>query len=175
MYTEQDYIESNRRTRRSWIGTGIAAAVVLGFYVYALVTRVKWLAYAAGALLFVAVAYGLIAHILPNYRYRQFLLDMQRGGSHEMAGMLVSVGQEEELQDGVRVLQVHLLLDVDAEDRPDYLNASKAAVRLEADQAQDERILYLNASKAANFPPAGARVKLRCFGRHITECVSMGA
>lgn len=173
MYTQQDYTDISSRVRRSWIGTGIAAAVVLAAYVFALAARVKWLAYGAGALLFVVVAYGVIAHIAPNTRYRQFLRDLSRGGSHDMDGTVVRVDPEEDLQDGVRVLHVHLQLDVSGEERPESMNASKAAMRLDA-QRQDERIVYLNAGKAANFPPAGTRVKLRCFGRHIIECQAMG-
>lgn len=172
MYTEQDSIDSGRAAKRSWIGTGIAAGLVLAAYIYAMAARVQWLAYAAGALLFVAVAYGAIAHIAPNVRYQRFLRDMQLGGSHDMVGTLVTVTQEEELQDGVRVYPVHLLLD---EDQVAHDTTSNAARRLEEAPEKDERILYLNVSKAANFPPAGARVKLRCFGRHITECEVMGA
>ena len=148
-------------------------ALLLVPYVYALAARVKWLAYAGGALLFVAAAYGIIAHITPNLRYQRFLRDMQIGGSHDLLGVVLSVDPEESIQDGVRVQQVRLMLD--AEDgRAPRTTASVAAARLEQKQAEDERILYLNASKAANFPPAGAKVKLRCFGRHIVECAVVG-
>ena len=175
MYTEQDYTDISRRTRNSWIGTGVAVALLLAPYVYALAARVKWLAYAAGALMFVAAAYGVIAHITPNMRYQRFLKDMQIGGSHEMTGVVLSVDSEETLQDGVRVQQVRLMLDAEDGHAP-RTTASVAAARLEQKQkqAEDERILYLNASKAANFPPVGARVKLRCFGRHIIECAVVG-
>lgn len=172
MYTEQDSIDIGRAAKRSWIGTGIAAGLVLAVYIYALAARVEWLAYAAGALLFVAVAYGAIAHIIPNERYQRFLRDMKMGGSHDMAGTIVTVDPEEELQDGVRVLPVHLLLD---EDQVVHDTTSNAARRLDNAPERDERILYLNATKAANFPPSGTRVKLRCFGRHITACEVTGA
>ena len=172
MYNEQDIIMSRRAAKRGWISTGIAVGVVLALYVFALAARVEWLAYAAGALLFVAGAYGVIARIAPSERYLRFLRDMDMGGSHDMEGTLVSVSAEEELQDGVRVLPVRLLLDPEA---GEHMVASKAAQRLDGDPEKDERILYLNVDKSANFPPAGARVKLRCFGRHITACEVLGA
>ena len=65
-------------------------------------------------------------------------------------GVLKSlITDQEDLQDGVRVLPVHIFLESE----------------------QDERIVYLDVSKADQFPAPGARVRLNCFGRHIKEAV----
>ena len=148
MYTEQDNIEINRRLRRSIAGTVCAAVAVLAVYIIALTRRIEWLVYLSGTLLFAVAAFGIIDRIIPNARYLQFLRDMERGGSHDMIGSIVSIVPETEIQDGVRVHHVHLFLT----------------------EEQDERIVYLNDSKAEGFPAPGTNVRLRCFGRHIIEC-----
>ena len=80
-------------------------------------------------------------------RYRLFLRDMRNGLTREMRGTILSVASEAEMQDGARVLPVHLMLT----------------------EEQDERIVYLNASKAADFPKPGAEVLVKLYGRHIRQ------
>ena len=116
-------------------------------YVASMVVRTQAGAMVAAVLIVATVCFGCGMYLYPCIRYRCFLVDMEEGLSREMAGTIVEVAQEEDLQDGVRVLPVRILLD----------------------EEQDERIVYLNASKAEGFPPSGTKVKLNCFGRHIKE------
>ena len=165
MYSEKDLNEINDRIRKNWLALAPILAALLGAYIYGLEARVKWLAMAAGPLLFVAACFGFLAYLWPNLRYRGFLRDMQMGLSRDVRGTIVSIGEAAEPQDGAMVLPVRVALD-DAEET----HASSLSERLELHDAEDtsaERIVYLNASKRAGFPGPGSRVALHCFGRHI--------
>ena len=150
MYSERDVAEIKARIRKNILVLVPIVAVIFAAYVYALHTRVEWLAMLMGALLFVAITYGLIAYLIPNLRYRFFLRDMQTGLTREMQGVVLSVSEQAEDQDGARVLPVHMRVPED----------------------EDDRIVYLNASKTAGFPRPGAEVRLRLYGRHIREVLS---
>ena len=117
MYSEQDIIEIKGRIRKNLMVLIPIVALIIAAYVYALVARVEWLAMTMGALLFVAVCYGLIAYLIPNLRYRFFLRDMQNGLTREMRGTILSVSEQPEDQDGARVLPVHMLLSEDGDER----------------------------------------------------------
>ena len=147
MYSEQDFNLINARIRRNLAVLIPLVVVLLAAYIYSMRARIEWLGQAVGALLVITACYGLIAHLIPNLRYRFFLRDMQNGLTREMRGTIVSIAEKSEEHDGARVLPVHLLLSED----------------------QDERIVYLNASKAEGFPRPGAEVLLRLYGRHIRE------
>lgn len=147
MYSEKDFEAINARIRRTLTVLLPLLAALLAAYVFALAKRVAWLAYAAGALLFIAACYGFLDWLWPNLKYRGFLNDMRQGLSRELRGTILAVAAEAEEQDGAQVLPVRLGL---------------------ADE-DDERIVYLNASKAAEFPAPGTAVALRCYGRHIKE------
>lgn len=151
MYSEQDLLQINARIKKNlWVLLPVLA-VLIAIYVAGLVAAVEWLVMVMGALIFVAGCYGIAAYLLPNVRYRRFLLDMQAGLSRDMRGRIVSITDQEDLQDGVRVLPVHIFLESE----------------------QDERIVYLNASKSAGFPQPGTDVELHCYGRHIRDFVTV--
>lgn len=150
MYTQQDRKEIVRRIRKYSIITAVAFAVVMVFYVLGLINRWEWPVIGLGCLLFAVVCFGWIAFIWPSIRYWQFLRDMEKGLTRKIVGTIVEVAGQEDLQDGVRVLPVRVLLD----------------------EEQDERIVYVNASKTENFPKAGAHVQLSCYGRHIREYIA---
>ena len=167
MYSEKDMAEINGRIRRNWLALGPVLALLLAAYIYGLAARVKWVAMAAGPLLFVAACYGVLAYLWPNTRYRRFLRDMQAGLSRDVSGTILSVGETREMQDGAWVLPVRVALDAD---EAAEAHLSSLAERLEAEDGEDtrnERIVYLNTSKREGFPGPGAHVALRCFGRHI--------
>lgn len=145
MYTERDMIEINARIRRNWLVLAPVLAALAAVFAVGLARRVEWLAMAGAGLLAAALCFGITFFLLPNGRYRAFLTDMQDGLSREMTGRVVSVAEKPEMQDGARVLPVHILLA----------------------EEQDERIVYLNASKADRFPPVGTDVRLSLYGRHI--------
>lgn len=166
MYSEQDFIEINGKIRKNWLVLAPILAAILAAYVYALATRVEWLAMAAGALLFVAACYGILAYLWPNTRYRNFLGDMRDGLSRDVRGTILEISDAAELQDGAMVLPVRVKLALEEAQE----TVSAAARRLEAQSGEDteaERIVYLNASKRAGFPKPGTAVVLHCFGRHI--------
>ena len=149
MYTDRDTIEIRNKLRKNWAVLTPALLIILGFYIWALRQRVEWLAMVTGPLLFVIACFGFIAYIYPNAKYRRFLLELQTGLTREMRGIIVSVSNTPEEQDGAMVLPVHLLLT----------------------EEQDERIVYLNASKTEQFPKIGTEVLVRCCGRHIREAI----
>ena len=169
MYTEQDLNVINARIRKNWLVLGPILAALLAGYIYALSAGIEWLAMVLGALLFVAVCYGLLAYLIPNMRYRGFLLDMEAGLSRDVRGTIVEISGTAELQDGAMVLPVRVKLD------PDQLESSMPVGTVESkrlglesnEDTEDERIVYLNASKREGFPPPGAEVLLNCYGRHI--------
>ena len=165
MYSEKDLNEINGKIRKNWLVLGPILALLLAAYVYGLAGRVKWLAMAAGPLLFVAACYGFLAYLWPNMRYRGFLRDMDIGLSRDVRGTILSISETAELQDGAMVLPVRVKLETAEE-----THTSSLAERLGAEAAEDsrdERIVYLNASKRAGFPAEGANVVLHCYGRHV--------
>ena len=174
MYTEQDLNVINARIRKNWLVLGPILAALLAGYIYALSAGIEWLAMALGALLFVAACYGLLAYLIPNMRYRGFLLDMEAGLSRDVRGTIVEISGTAELQDGAMVLPVRVKLD------PDQLESSMPVGTVESkrlglesnEDTEDERIVYLNTSKRAMLPGPGTEVVLHCYGRHIksVEC-----
>lgn len=147
MYSEADMAGINDRIRRCWIVLLPVLALLLGAYVLGLAKGVRWLAMAAGALFTIVACYGLLAQLLPNWRYRKFLGDMREGLSRELKGTIVEISGDAQLQDGAWVLPVRIFVDA----------------------LQDEHIVYLNASKREMLPGPGTRVTLRLYGRHIRE------
>ena len=174
MYTEQDLNVINARIRKNWLVLGPILAALLAGYIYALSAGIEWLAMVLGALLFVAACYGLLAYLIPNMRYRGFLLDMEAGLSRDVRGTIVEISENAELQDGAMVLPVRVKLD------PDQLESSMPVGTVESkrlglesnEDTEDERIVYLNTSKRAMLPGPGTEVVLHCYGRHIksVEC-----
>ena len=174
MYTEQDLNVINARIRKNWLVLGPILAALLAGYIYALSAGIERLAMALGALLFVAACYGLLAYLIPNMRYRGFLLDMEAGLSRDVRGTIVEISGTAELQDGAMVLPVRVKLD------PDQLESSMPVGTVESkrlglesnEDTEDERIVYLNTSKRAMLPGPGTEVVLHCYGRHIksVEC-----
>ena len=174
MYTEQDLNVINARIRKNWLVLGPILAALLAGYIYALSAGIEWLAMVLGALLFVAACYGLLAYLIPNMRYRGFLLDMEAGLSRDVRGTIVEISGTAELQDGAMVLPVRVKLD------PDQLESSMPVGTVESkrlglesnEDTEDERIVYLNTSKRAMLPGPGTKVVLHCYGRHIksVEC-----
>lgn len=174
MYTEQDLNVINARIRKNWLVLGPILAALLAGYIYALSAGIEWLAMVLGALLFVAACYGLLAYLIPNMRYRGFLLDMEAGLSRDVRGTIVEISGTAELQDGAMVLPVRVKLD------PDQLESSMPVGTVESkrlglesnEDTEDERIVYLNTSKLALLPGPGTEVVLHCYGRHIksVEC-----
>ena len=147
MYTEADFAEINRRIARCRAVLLPVLAALVALVALSILRRWQVAAFVSAGLLAVAAVFGLLFYLTPLMRYRAFLNDMQSGLSREMTGAVVSVAQTPEIQDGSRVLPVHLLLS----------------------KEQDERIIYLNASKRALFPDPGAQVRVTLCGRHIRD------
>ena len=147
MYSGADRAEIKRRIVRCAVMLAVALLLLCAGCAVAVVKRAHGAALALAALTGAAAVFGVGFYLLPRLRYRAFLIDMQEGLSREMAGTIVEISDRPETHDGARVLQVRLLLDAE----------------------QDERIVYLNASKRARFPAAGAKVRVKLFGRHIRE------
>ena len=147
MYSEADLADIGRRIGRCR-AVLVPVIVLLGALVgLSLVKRWQAAAFVCAGLLAASAVFGIGYYLIPLQRYRAFLTDMDKGLSREMSGTVVSVAEEAQMQDGARVLPVHLRLS----------------------DGQDERIIYLNASKRELFPDAGARVHVRLCGRHIRE------
>ena len=147
MYSEQDLKIIDGKIRKNFAVLTPIVVAILAVYIYALHVRIEWLAMAMGAVLFIALCYGIVAYLIPNISYHNFLRNMQLGLSRELRGTILSISDQAEMQDGARVLPVHLMLT----------------------EEQDERIVYLNASKREQLPPPGTEVRLRLYGRHIRE------
>ena len=177
MYTEQDMAVIQGRIRKNWAVLTPVLLAILAVYVYAMASAKLWLAMAAGPLLFVAACYGAIAYLMPNYRYRSFLLDMENGLSRDVKGEVVEIAAKAEPQDGAWVLPVRVRLDPDAKGEHAVPQGTVEAKRLKLESAEDdedERIVYLNVSKRDRMPGAGERVLLHCFGRHIRDVERVG-
>lgn len=150
MYTENDMKEIVRRIKKYlaiWIP--ILAALLVG-YVLGLKNRWEIWVMVDGALIFSVIVFAWIMFLYPSIRYRGFLRDMNKGLAREVSGTVLEISEQEDLQDGVRVLPV----------------------RIQLDKEDDERIIYLNASKKELFPGEGSKVRLNCFGRHIKEVIA---
>lgn len=151
MYTEKDLAQINGKLKKNVIVLLIVTAVLMGIFVASLIIGIEWLAMVMGSVVFFAVAYGFTAYIIPNARYRRFLKDVREGLSREVRGSIVEISEDEEDQDGVRVLHVRVHL---------------------ADE-DDERFVYLNVSKKDLFAKVGANVSMQCYGRHILSWSAM--
>ena len=170
MYTERDLAVINGKIRRNWLALAPVLAALLGVYIYALAAGIEWLAMVVGPLLFVTACYGLLAYLVPNMRYRSFLMDMEAGLSRDVRGTIVAISDAAEYQDGARVLPVRVKPDPEEGGGSAVPQTTVEARRLRLDSPEDtgdERIVYLNASKREGFPGPGARVTLHCYGRHI--------
>lgn len=150
MYTQQDMNEIIQRLKKYWSITGVIEAIILAFYVLGMIKRWEIAVMVSGALFFIVICYMFVMYLLPCIRYQGFLRDMNSGLGREIEGTIVEISANEDLQDGVRVLPVRILLK----------------------KEDDERIVYLNASKKELFPKEGAEVRLNCYGRHIKEVVA---
>lgn len=151
MYTQQDKIQVRGRIIKYSVITGIVTAALLALYVVGLIQRWEIAVMALGGAMFAAICFGWLMFIWPCVRYAFFLKDMSEGLTRVVAGSIVEVSEQEDYQDGVRVLPVRILLA----------------------EEDDERIVYLNATKAEGFPKPGANVQLSCYGRHIKEVASV--
>ena len=152
MYSEWDMADANRRIRKCWLALAIAVATLLAMYVAGLALRLKGLVYVPGVLLVASVTFICAFYLLPELRYRRFLVDMGQGLTRDMEARVLSIDADAALQDGVRVHPVHILLA----------------------EPEDERIVYLNTSKRDRFPGVGATVRLHLYGRHIVNCERIG-
>lgn len=145
MYSEDDKKAIGRRLRNRLLFWIPVIAALLAVFVVGLNQRWQIVVMVDGPLTFCAFLFAWLMYIGPCIRYLNFLNDMQTGLSRRISGSIVEVSQQEELQDGVRVLPVRIFLD----------------------EEEDERIVYLNVSKISYFPNEGEHVALDCFGRHI--------
>lgn len=147
MYTEQDRTEIRQRIIRYSVITVLIALLLLAGYVLGMIYRWEIWVMIDSVLIFSTFCFGWTMYVYPCLRYNNFLKDMQSGLGRSMEGKIVEVSQNEDYQDGVRVLPVRILLK----------------------EEQDERIVYLNVTKKEMFPAEGAEVRLNCYGRHIKE------
>ena len=147
MYTEQDRSQIKKRITKYFVISGVIMAAMLALYIVGIKQRWEAVVLADGALMFVVACFAWLVFIWPCLRYHFFLNDMAKGLGREITGSIVEIAEQEDYQDGVRVLPVRILLDAE----------------------EDERIVYLNATKTEGFPKAGEKVHLKCYGRHIKE------
>lgn len=145
MYSESDKKAIGRRLRNRLLFWIPVIAALLAVFIVGLSKRWQIVVMVDGPLTFCVFLFAWLMYIGPCIRYLNFLNDMQTGLSRQMIGNIVEVSQQEEFQDGVRVLPVRIFLD----------------------DEEDERIVYLNVSKLSYFPKEGEHVALDCFGRHI--------
>ena len=150
MYSDWDYKEIKHRIRKKEVVLGSILLLFLILLVVAFIQRIKWFAMVCAVLLFVAGCFGFSAVLMPDFRYRSFLEDMESRLKQKVHGTILSVSEEEELRDGAMVYPVHIRLK----------------------ENEDDHIVYLNASKTEGFPTAGTDVTLECCGRHIHAVVN---
>lgn len=147
MYSEQDERIIRQRITKYSVIMGVGMAILLAAFIVGLNVRSRALVMAAGVALFAYACFMWGMLVYPCVKYRRFLADMKDGLTKEIDCTILEIVNKEEMQDGVRVLPVHVFLD----------------------DEQDERILYANVSKLDQMPGKGAKAHLGCFGRHIKE------
>ena len=145
MYSDKDFTDIRNRIRANRLIWIPATLIMLALWILALILRIPWLNYLGAAATVIVGVFGFTFHQLPCLRYQKFLMDVQNGLSREMTGQILSISDDTQLQDGVRVRSVHIELE------------------------DGERIIYLNDSKKDGFPPVGAMVHVTLCGRHIVE------
>lgn len=153
MYSEQDGKIIRQRIRKYSVILAIGMAILLAAFIIGMTesVRSKALVMAAGIAMFAYACFMWVMLIYPCVKYNRFLKDMQEGLTKEIDCTILEIVNKEEVQDGVRVLPVHVYLE----------------------DEQDERILYVNVSKLDQLPKAGAKAHLGCFGRHIKEAATV--
>ena len=149
MYTEQDGKMIRQRIKKYSVSLAVGLAILLAAFIVGLSVNVrsKALTMAAGIAMFAYACFMWVMLIYPCVKYNRFLKDMQEGLTKEIDCEILEIVEKEEMQDGVRVLPVHVFLE----------------------DEQDERILYVNVSKLDQLPKKGEKARLGCFGRHIKE------
>ena len=149
MYTEQDGKMIRQRIKKYSVILAVGLAILLAAFIVGLSVNVrsKALTMAAGIAMFAYACFMWVMLIYPCVKYNRFLKDMQEGLTKEINCEIREIVEKEEMQDGVRVLPVHVFLE----------------------DEQDERILYANVSKLDQLPKKGEKARLGCFGRHIKE------
>lgn len=149
MYTEQDGKMIRQRIKKYSVILAVGLAILLAAFIVGLSVNVrsKALTMAAGIAMFAYACFMWVMLIYPCVKYNRFLKDMQEGLTKEIDCEIREIVEKEEMQDGVRVLPVHVFLE----------------------DEQDERILYANVSKLDQLPKKGEKARLGCFGRHIKE------
>lgn len=149
MYTQQDSIQTKNRIIKYSVIAGVLEAALIALFVMCLIERWEILTSVTACVMFAVACFFWLMFIWPCIRYMFFLRDMKQGIGRELEGSVVEISAQEEMQDGVRVLPMRIFLESE----------------------QDERIVYLNVTKTEYFPKVGAKVALKCFGRHVKEVV----
>ena len=146
IYTPEDIRSADALVRRYSLILAAALAVLLAAYVSAIIlgSRIAMLLILQMAFWFSALEIAL--WLRPSVRYRGFLRDMRQGLRRECVCRLLSIDENIQHQDGVRV--------------------HGAEVRLEGG---DTRIFYFNASKHVLFPGTDAKIRIHAFGRHVVQ------
>lgn len=150
MYTDDDFKGSKKTLKRFIALYAVFAAVLAAAFVYSLIARVEWLAYASAVVL---AAISLF--IWGNFggrivAWNRFLTDMRHGLEREATGVVLSIDDTEAIKEGLEFRAVRLMTGDDTD---------KAGGRL----------LYVDSSRFPLKAGLGQRVRCRLFGNYIKD------
>lgn len=144
-YEPADLRAAKRAVRRRIGALASALIVFLAGYVYFILLRLQWAMLALLLAAFVLTLFFSAMVLLPAVRYLRFLREMEKGIHRKLDCRIVSCSDTSEMQDGVRVFPLEIVLV----------------------QGGDTRIMYIDAAKREHILPIGPAVTLHSYGRHI--------
>jgi ABC-type nickel/cobalt efflux system permease component RcnA len=150
MYTEADFIGSKTALSRFMALYSAIAVLLVTVFVYSILGRVEWLAYAS------AIVLGVVSLFLwGNFGgrllcWRRFLTDMQQGLEKEAAGYILSIDDGETTKEGLEFRALHIMTGD------------------ETDKAGG-RLLYVETSRFPLNVTLGQKVRCRLFGNYVKD------
>lgn len=148
MYTEADF-EGSKKALGRFVGLyGALAALLVAAFVYALLSRIEWLAYASIAVLGVASVF-----LWGNFGGRliawtRFLQGMREGLQREAVGSILSIDDAETTKEGLEFRALHLLTGDDTD-------------------KTGGRLLYVESSRFPLAVGLGQKVRCMLFGNYV--------
>lgn len=146
MYTREDVRCAEALVRRYGLMLALGLGLLLAAYAAAVFAGSQALMLVIAALAFWFAALEIVLWLRPAVQYRAFLREMEKGLRRECIGRIEEYSEDVRREDGVRVRTVQMRLE-----------------------DGDTRLFYLNISKASDFPAAGRKVEIICFGRHVVD------
>ena len=121
LYTDESYVQIDRQLKRRLILLFAVVAVLLGIFVYAMVSRTEWLAMVSASLAGCFAVFFADMFCAPLVRYRRLVRSAVSGRSHEQTMEFARLEPDTSVVDGVPCRSLIFLGDPDKHGSRDVL------------------------------------------------------